>query len=317
MMYAVAILQLAAFGCRRTDHAGNWHVASAEELGVAKKVLAGSQDVDVLVGAGDVASCADLSGAIATARLLDTIPGTVFVVGDAGYPDGTDEQLADCYGPTWGRHKARTRPALGNHDYHTGHGAPFFRYFGAAAGDPDKGYYSYDLGAWHVVVLNSNCSEVGGCQTGSRQEQWLRQDLATHRTACTAAYWHHPLFSSGREHGNDFEMKPIWQALYDSGAELVVSGHDHDYERFAPQDANGVVDPARGIREFVAGTGGKSTRAFDEPRPNSEVRNTGTFGVLKLTLNATSYDWRFIPIAGKEFTDSGSGICHEPPKLQR
>lgn len=289
---------------------GGKHSASAGELDAAKKVLADSQGVSVLVGAGDVASCQDLSGAEGTAKLLDAIPGTVFVVGDAAYPNGSDEQFADCYDPTWGRHKARTRPALGNHDYHTDHAAPFFRYFGATAGDRDKGYYSYELGGWHVAVVNSNCSEVGGCQAGSRQEQWLRQDLADHRAACTAAYWHHPLFSSGKEHGNDLEMKPIWQALYDGGAEVVINGHDHDYERFAPQDADGAADPARGMREFVVGTGGKSTRVFDPPLPNSEVRNTGTFGVLKLTLHSNGYDWQFIPIAGKTFTDSGSGVCH-------
>jgi acid phosphatase type 7 len=303
------ILLFTLLGCGSTNRAGRKVVASAEELEAARKMLAESQGVDVLVGAGDIASCEYLSGAIATAR-LDTIPGTVFAVGDAAYPDGADQQLAGCYGPTWGRHKARTRPALGNHDYHTDHAAPFFRYFGAAAGDRDKGYYSYDLGAWHVVVINSNCSEVGGCNPGSPQERWLRHDLAEYRTACTAAYWHHPLFSSGKEHGNDPEMRPIFQALYDADAEVVINGHDHDYERFAPQDANGNADPARGIREFGAGTGGRSTRVFADPLPTSEVRNTGTFGVLKLTLHPTSYEWQFIPIAGKTFTDSGSATCH-------
>lgn len=310
MPFAVAILLLAAGACSRSEGGGRKYVESAQERDAAQKVLAESAGVNVLVGAGDVASCEDLSGAIATARLLDTVPGTVFVAGDVGYPNGTDEQLADCYGPTWGRHKARTRPALGNHDYNTDQAAPYFRYFGAAAGDRDKGYYSYELGSWHVVVINSNCSQIGGCQAGSLQEQWLRRDLATHRAVCTVAYWHHPLFSSGKEHGNDPEMQPIWQALYDAGADLVINGHDHDYERFAPQDANGAADP-HGPREFVVGTGGKSTRVFADPRPNSEVRNTGTFGVLRLDLHDTSYDWRFIPIAGKSFTDSGSGACHD------
>jgi len=263
----------------------------------------------VLVGAGDIAGCDNLPGAEGTAKLLDAIPGTVFGAGDFAYPDGSPEHFAKCYEPTWGRHKARTRPALGNHDYHTKGASGYFQYFGKAAGDPGKGYYSYDLGAWHVVALNSNCSEIGGCGSGSAQERWLREDLAAHPASCTLAYWHHPLFTSGR-HGNDNEMKPIWQALYEGGAEIVINGHDHDYERFAPQDANGRADSARGIREFVVGTGGKSLRPFETPVPNSEIRSSDAFGVIKLTLRPSGYDWKFVPVAGKTFTDSGSGVCH-------
>jgi hypothetical protein len=264
------------------------------------------------VGAGDIASCDDLRGAEATAKLLDNIPGTVFAAGDLAYPDGSDEQFAKCYGPTWGRFKERTRPTPGNHEYHSDGASGYVHYFGAAAGDPKKGYYSYDLSDWHIVVLNSECEAVGGCGAGSAQEQWLRQDLKNHPAKCTLAYWHKPLFSSGAAHGNDAEVKPLWDALYSADAEIVIGGHDHDYERFAPQDPSGKLDPQRGIREFVVGTGGKNShRSFtSSPKPNSEVRQADTFGVLKLTLHAASYDWEFVPEAGKTFNDSGSGTCH-------
>jgi hypothetical protein len=263
----------------------------------------------VLVGAGDIADCADLSGAEATAKLLDAIPGTVFTAGDNAYEGGTAEQFAKCYDPTWGRHKARTRPSVGNHEFHSGGATPYFDYFGVAAGDPAQGYYSYDLGSWHIVVLNSECAEVGGCQQGSAEEKWLREDLKSHPARCTLAYWHKPLFSSGAKHGNDPEMRPFWQDLYESRVAVVINGHDHDYERFAPQNPDGKLDGARGIREFVAGTGGKNHRPFATPLPTSESRNADTFGVLKLTLRPNGYDWEFVPEAGKTFHDSGSGSC--------
>ncbi len=269
--------------------------------------LATSND-PVLVGAGDVATCTG-DGDEATARLLDSIPGTVFVAGDEAYEAGSAAQFRDCYGPTWGRHIQRSRPAVGNHEYLTAGAAGYYEYFGAAAGDPDKGYYSYNLGAWHIVVINSNCGKVGGCGAGSKQEQWLRADLAAHPMPCTLAYWHHPRFSSGK-HGSFSAMQPIWQALYEHGADVVLAGHDHNYERFAPQDAVGTADSARGIREFVVGTGGKNHYPIGEPIANSEVRNDDTFGVLKLTLHPISYDWQFIPEAGKLFSDSGSSTCH-------
>lgn len=262
----------------------------------------------VLVGAGDIANCKKIEAAEATARLLDAIPGTVFTLGDHAYEDGTAQEFAQCYDATWGRHRARTRPAVGNHDYHSPEAAPYFAYFGALAGEPGKGYYSYELGAWHVVVLNSKC-DVVGCGAGSPQERWLRADLAAHETECSLAYWHRPRFSSG-EHGGAPELAPLWQALYEAGVELAISGHDHDYERFAPQDAAGGLDVARGVRQFVVGTGGKKTRRFKEAEPNSEVRETGTFGVLKLTLSPGRYEWQFIPVAGQSFTDSGTGACH-------
>jgi predicted phosphohydrolase len=276
-------------------------------LAVAEEKAPAEPEAAVLVGAGDIAYCKQIEGARATARLLDAIPGTVFTLGDHAYEDGTAREFAECYDPTWGRHRARTRPAAGNHDYHTPRAAPYFAYFGSAAGEPGKGYYSYDVGAWHVVVLNSNCEEVG-CEAGSSQERWLRADLAAHPTECALAYWHHPRFSSGK-HGGAPEMAPLWRALHEAGVELAISGHDHDYERFAPQDADGRLDAARGIRQLVVGTGGKKTRKFKETEPNSEVRETGAFGVLKLTLSPGRYEWTFIPVAGETFTDSGAGVC--------
>jgi len=263
----------------------------------------------VLIGAGDIADCTGLEGAEATAKLLEQNPGTVMAVGDLAYPDGTKENFA-CYNQTWGRVKSTTRPAVGNHEFHSSGATFYFEYFGAAAGDPKDGYYSYELGTWHIIVLNSECAEVAGCNAGSRQEKWLRADLAAHPTACTLAYWHKPLFSSGDKHGNDPEIKPFWQALYEANADVVVNGHDHDYERFGPQDPDARPDGKRGIREFVAGTGGKNHRPFGAPKPNSELRNADTFGVLKLTLKSGGYEWNFIPEAGKTFTDSGSGVCH-------
>jgi hypothetical protein len=265
----------------------------------------------VLVGAGDISSCDDLAGAEATAKLIEKIPGTVFAVGDLAYPDGSDEQFAKCYGPTWGRFKDRTRPVPGNHEYHSDGASGYARYFGAAAGDPKKGYYSYDLGAWHIIALNSECDHVGGCGAGAPEGEWLRQDLAQHSAKCTLAYFHKPLFSSGAAHGNDLEMKPLWLTLYAGNADVVINGHDHDYERFAPEDPDGTADQKRGIREFVVGTGGKNShRTFGALKANSEAHQADTFGVLKLTLHASSYDWEFVPEAGKSFHDSGNGSCH-------
>ncbi len=263
----------------------------------------------VFVGAGDIAVCSDLNDE-ATAQLLDGISGTVFTLGDNAYDSGTATEFANCYDPTWGRHKTRTRPSAGNHEYNTSGASGYFNYFGAAAGDPSQGYYSYNLGAWHIVALNSNCSKVGGCNAGSSQEQWLRADLAANPAVCTMAYWHHPRFSSGRYSDNS-AMKPFWQALYDYGADVVLSGHDHNYQRYTPQDPNGAADPDKGLREFVVGTGGRSLYLFPgAPPANMEVRDDKTYGVLKLTLHPTSYTWQFVPVAGATFTDTRSATCH-------
>jgi hypothetical protein len=296
------------FEVKATDAAGNTDATPATRTWT---VNATTQSDPVFVGAGDIASCAS-SGDEATAKLLDGIPGTVYTLGDNVYDSGTADEFANCYNPSWGRHLARTKPVPGNHDY-TITGAPgYYAYFGAAAGDPSKGYYSYDLGAWHIVALNSMCENVGGCgdtSDPSKMVGWLKQDLAANPSTCTLAYWHHPVFSSG-QHGNNPKMVPTWDALYAAGADVVLSGHDHDYERFAPQTSSGAPDPARGIREFVVGTGGRSHYAFGTIRANSQVRNSDTNGVLKLTLHPTSYDWKFEPEAGRTFSDSGTSNCH-------
>ena len=291
------------FKVRAIDAAGNPDPTAAKRSWKIDSTRA------VLVGAGDIASCSS-SGDQATADLLDGIAGTVFTTGDNVYPDGTAAEFTNCYDLSWGRHKGRTRPAAGNHDYHVPGAAGYFGYFGTAAGDPAKGYYSYELGSWHVIVLNSNCEETGGCGAGSAQERWLREDLSNSDAVCTVAYWHHPRFSSGSDHGSNSTYQAFWQALYDLGADVVLAGHDHLYERFAPQTPTGAADATFGIRQFTVGTGGKSHATFASPMPNSQVRNGTTFGVLKLTLRATGYDWTFVPEAGKTFTDSGTGSCH-------
>ncbi|MEP6905562.1 MAG: metallophosphoesterase [Gemmatimonadales bacterium] len=259
----------------------------------------------IFVGAGDIGSC-ESAGDEATAALLDSIPGTVFTLGDNVYESGTSREYRDCYDPSWGRHKARTKPSPGNHDYSTSGAAGYFAYFGASAGDPGKGYYSFDLEDWHIIALNSNIDE----SADSPQVRWLRADLDASKKPCTLAYWHNPRFSSGVEHGDDPATEPLWQALYDANAEIVLTGHDHEYERFRPQTAKGDADPVRGIREFVVGTGGRSHYGLGRRETNSEVFNASTFGVLKLTLSPGKYTWQFIPIAGQTFTDSGSGVCH-------
>ncbi len=258
---------------------------------------------EVLVGAGDIASC-ESEGDEATAALLDGLEGTVFTLGDNAYPDGTAQDFERCYAPSWGRHRQRTRPTPGNHEYHSANAGPYFDYFGAAAGEPGKGYYSYELGAWHVVVLNSELA-MG---VGSEQEQWLRADLKASTKRCTLAYWHRPLFSSGPDRSTT-DVKPLWEALYEAGAEVVLGGHDHFYERFAPQTPEGRADPARGLRQFVVGTGGMVLYPFSTPLANSEHRDASRFGVLKLTLEDGAYAWEFIAKGGR-VTDQGRGTCH-------
>ena len=264
-----------------------------------------------LVAAGDIASCAG-AGDEATAALVALSPGTVATMGDNVYDSGTAGQFTDCYGPTWGQFKDRTRPSPGNHEYGTPGASGYFDYFGAAAGPAGKGWYSYDLGDWHVIVLNSNCAQVG-CGPGSEQETWLRADLAASPHQCTLAYWHHPRFSSDASHGSDTAVAPFWDALYEHGAELVLGGHAHVYERFRPQDPLGRFDPDFGIQQIVVGTGGRNHYGFSAVKGHSLVRNAGTFGVLQLTLRAGSYDWRFLPEAGKTFVDTGTSACHGRP----
>ena len=237
--------------------------------------------------------------------MLDGIPGTVFTTGDNAYSDGSAANFADCYEPTWGRHKSRTRPTPGNHDYGTSGAAGYFAYFGSRAGTAGAGYYSYDLGDWHIIALNSELS----MDAGSAQEQWLRADLAANTRDCILAYWHHPVFSSG-PHGGSSEGRTAFQLLYEAGAEVVLVGHDHNYQRSAPLAPNGQPDPQRGIRQFVVGTGGAGTEGFGSPDAHVEAWDVRTHGVLKLTLGRGTYAWEFVPVAGATFRDSGTGSCH-------
>src|SRR5918992_5562750 len=264
----------------------------------------------VVAAAGGIAACYS-EGDEAPAELLEDIEGTVLTLGDNVYPHGTAENFRECYEPSWGEFKGRTKPSVGNHEYETPGASGYFGYFGAAAGDPGEGYYSYDRGGWHVVALNSNCEEVGGCDASSPQARWLEEDLAANEDeACTLAYFHHPLFASGEEHSSSPEVKPLWEALYAADADVVLNGHEHNYERFAPQDGEGEADPERGIREFVVGTGGNGRYPILDPIANSEVHNDDAYGVLQLTLRPNAYGWEFVPVAGAGFTDSGSERCH-------
>lgn len=258
----------------------------------------------VLVGAGDIADAG--TGDSETAALINNLPdAAVFTTGDNSQLNGTAEEFTNYYEPTWGAFKARTRPVPGNHDYKTAGATGYYDYFGELAGPPGLGYYSYDVGGWHIVALNSEIA----MDKGTPQQVWLRSDLAANKSACTLAYWHRPLFTSGT-HKPAGNTRPLFRALYDYKAEVVLNGHNHQYERFAPMDPFGVLDEARGIREFVVGTGGSSHYPFGAVQPNSEVRDNVAFGVMKLTLHTNGYDWEFLPVAGQTFTDSGSGTCH-------
>jgi hypothetical protein len=301
---AVTVILAAALaaGCAGTPRAGD---ASAPAT-IAKAV---GQRSTRLLAAGDIASCAS-NGDEQTAALLDTLPGTVLTLGDIAYDDGSTDQFGRCYLPSWGRFRDRTYPVPGNHDYHSAGANGYYGFFGPRAGQPGKGWYSFDLGRWHLVALNSNCDAVGGCQPGSEQERWLRADLAAHPARCTLAFWHHPRFSSGTTHGSDPAVGGLWVALYQAGAEVVLVGHEHNYERFAPLDPLGRVDQARGVREFVVGTGGKSHYPFGSPLAGSEVRNSDSFGLLQLQLHRAGYSWRFLPAQGGSFQDSGTSSCH-------
>jgi acid phosphatase type 7 len=302
-----------AFSVRSVDAAGN---ADATPATYSWDVVAG-----ILMAAGDIACRPGASVTATTCRqqsvsdLLVNEPEltNVLALGDLQYEDGcySDFVGTGAYNDTWGRKLSITKPVPGNHEYHDPTPCPpvasgYYQYFGAAAGDPTKGYYSFDLGPWHLIALNSEISHT----TSSPQVMWLKQDLAAATQPCILAFWHKPRFSSGH-HGSATSRAPLWDALYDAGADLVLTGHDHDYERFAPQDKTGQRDDVNGVREFVVGTGGSSHSAFSSTiQPNSEVRDATTFGVLKLTLHALSYEWQFVPEAGGIFTDSGSVTCH-------
>lgn len=255
---------------------------------------------EIFVGAGDIAGCTERFFDEATADLLDSVEGTIFALGDNVQGAGTPEDFANCYEPSWGRHKARTWPAVGNHEYNVEGAVPHFEYWGDRAGPAGKGYYSYDLGAWHIVVLNSNI-------LFEEQNEWLAADLAAHPNRCTLAYWHHPWFTSSAYRGEP-ELKRFVEILEEGGADVVLTGHAHGYERFAPQTADGRPDEERGIRHFVVGSGGAPFHPFRRVAANSEVREH-VYGVLKLELFEDRYTWEFLPIAGETFTDAGEGRC--------
>ena len=303
LVVTVILATALATGCAGTPRAGDSSSAPA----TATK--GDGQRPATLLAAGDIASCAS-DGDEQTAALLDTLPGTVLTLGDTVYEDGSAVQFARCYAPSWGRFRDRTYPAPGNHDYNTAGASGYYGFFGPRAGKRGEGWYSFDLGRWHLVALNSNCDAVGGCQPGSRQERWLRADLAAHPARCTLAFWHHPRFSSGTTHGSDPAVGGLWLALYQAGADVVLVGHEHNYERFAPLDPFGRVDPARGVREFVVGTGGVSHYPLGSPLAGSEARNNDSFGLLELHLRPAGYSWRFRPAQGGSFQDSGTGSCH-------
>lgn len=247
--------------------------------------------------------------------VLGIEPDAVLTLGDNQYESASFENFTASYDLSWGRFRDKTYPVIGNHEGESGDaGLGYCEYFGAVANcnadgaQGDAAYYSFDAGAWHLIALNSNCAAAGGCDASSPQYEWLVADLAAHPSRCTLVYWHHPRFSSG-DHGNQTRMSDLFSVLYDAGVEVVLSGHDHNYERFAPQTPEGTTDP-KGVRQFVVGTGGKNFYAVEELRPNSEAVNHDTFGVLKMTLHPRSYDWEFVPEAGGTFTDKGTSACY-------
>jgi hypothetical protein len=267
-----------------------------------------------IYAAGDIAECKNLkpadtsaakTAALIASGLAKDKDAVVLTLGDNAYPLGLPIEFTNCYDPTWGQFKARTYPAPGNHEYYIPAAIGYYGYFGAAAGPDRHGYYSVELGTWHVVSLNSNLKE----DEQKAQLAWLKLDLEQHKAHCTLAYWHHPIVSSGG-HGNNENMKEVWQALNAAGADVVLAGHDHDYERFAPLDRDGKRDGAHGIRQFVVGTGGAVLTPLRLPKSNSEVSDNSTHGVLKMVLKESGYEWEFLPVPGNDFSDRGAAFCH-------
>ncbi|MDF3036156.1 MAG: alkaline phosphatase [Paucimonas sp.] len=266
-----------------------------------------------LYAAGDIADCRkslpEKSGAARTAVLVEKMlasdaDAVVLTLGDLTYPRGLLAEFEGCYEPTWGRFKHRTFPSPGNHEYYTPGAAGYYQYFGETAGPLRRGYYSFNLGTWHIVSLNSNLK----AERYAEQLEWLANDLAQHPSRCTLAYWHHPYFSSGG-HGNHPFMSQVWRTLESAGAEVVLSGHDHDYERFAPQNAEGIKNEQHGMRQFVVGTGGAHLTRFVFRKPNSEAASNSVYGVLRMVLKENSYEWEFVSIDGAVL-DKDAALCH-------
>jgi hypothetical protein len=263
----------------------------------------------VLIGAGDIGECGDNTYDERTAEIIKHYPdAAVFTAGDNAYEDGKAIEFQNCYDPSWGQFKDRTRPVPGNHDFHTENGAPYYAYFGAAAGEAGKGWYSYDLGGWHIVGLNSNCDAVG-CREGSPQVEWLRQDLQNNAGQCTLMIWHHPLFSAISTEGGYGFVSTFWKVAREFNVDVVVNGDQHSYQRFTPLDGDGSPDP-NGVREFIVATGGSGFYEWAMTDPNIEARDNQTHGVIKFNLYPGHYEWEFLPIEGGTFTDRGSDTCH-------
>ena len=265
----------------------------------------------VVLAAGDIGDCAT-QGAAATANILADHPdATIAVLGDVAYQHGTAEDFERCFAPSWGRFRDRMRPATGNHDHSTPDAAGYAAYFGSRGGPPGSWRYSYELGAWHVVVLDSDCWRVGGCKLDDPQARWMRADLRDHPRRCTLAYWHRPPFSSGRygDAADTARVRALWRVAVQEGVDVVLTAHEHSYERHAPMDADGARDP-HGTRLFIVGTGGGNLRRYHKPPlPTTEIRDDETWGVLRLDLRPGGYEWRFLPVRGQTFTDHGSGAC--------
>lgn len=303
LLLGTLVVLIAGFGWYRYLYFVPTNIVSISNTANVNSSLPTGQTIYAV---GDIADCTATADD-AVADLLKTTTGPILTLGDTVYPDGSVKQFTDCFDPAWGTLKSRIRPVVGNHEYQTKNAAGYYGYFGVSAGDPAKGYYSYDLGAWHLVALNANCGAVGGCGANSPEIAWLKKDLSDHPARCTLAYYHQPRWSSG-EHGNNEDLQTVWQTLVTGGVDVVLNGHDHDYERFAPLDAVGRIDES-GTREFVVGTGGKSQYNFIHLQPRSEARDNTGAGVLRLTLSPTGYVWKFMPVTGAA-GDSGASTCH-------
>jgi hypothetical protein len=312
----VILLAIAfAIGCRAPDDRASAEPPledldgkSSRHRGPPGEIAGGSESVPpVVAAAGDIASCSNQHDS-ATAALLDSIAGIVLTLGDNVYGEGTDEEFLRCYHPTWGRHRDRTKPSPGNHEYRRSRGSGYLRYFGRAAGTAEQSYYSFDIGAWHIVSLNTNI-DVG---PRSHQIAWLRSDLRrpdVRARRCALAFMHHPIRSSGKN-GNNPWLRPLWEVLHEHGVDIVLAAHDHGYERFAALTLEGEPDSSRGIRLLIVGTGGASLRPFRAPKPHSEFRQAESFGVVKLSLGPSSYQWEFLAAGTGQVMDSGTGTCH-------